>query len=303
VPGIIELPGQPDSKPKTDRGGLEPPSPSKKESVLPDMTIPPNFSPPPITPLVSPPGNPPANPPVTPPVTPAAELPKTPAKDGSAPPPSFSIPDLAPSPPAKPQALSPDLPSKGNSAPTPDLPSKGSLLARPAKDAVAASPTAIQNDLPIRANWNASLGPDAAADNQLRRTNYEERTEEAGNPLRRGLEGYCPVQLKEHDRWVAGNSDFELAYQGQVFHFSSEAARKQFEAAPEKYAPVHSGNDIVLAVEENRSVPGSVTHSAVWHGRLYLFSSSASLAVFQHDPARYANEPRQTPLQVPADSL
>ena len=64
-----------------------------------------------------------------------------------------------------------------------------------------------------------------------------------------------------------------MSYQGQVFHFSSDAARKRFEAAPEKYAPAHSGNDIVLAVEENRTVPGSVNHSAVWHGRLYLFST------------------------------
>ncbi len=81
-----------------------------------------------------------------------------------------------------------------------------------------------------------------------------------------------------------------MSYQGQVFHFSSEAARKRFEAAPQKYAPVHGGNDIVLAVEENRTVPGSVNHSAVWHGRLYLFSNSATLATFREDPARYANE-------------
>ena len=77
----------------------------------------------------------------------------------------------------------------------------------------------------------------------------------------------------------------------------------RFEAAPEKYAPAHSGNDIVLAVEENRTLPGSVRHSAVWHGRLFLFSNSQSLATFQEDPARYANGPRPTKLLVPASSL
>jgi YHS domain-containing protein len=85
-----------------------------------------------------------------------------------------------------------------------------------------------------------------------------------------------------------------------VFHFSSEAARKRFEAAPEKYAPVQSGNDVVLAAEENRTVPGNVNHSAVWHGRLYLFSNSASLAAFQKDPPRYAKRVRQVAAESPA---
>ena len=127
---------------------------------------------------------------------------------------------------------------------------------------------------------------------------------ETGNPLRCALEGYCPVQLQENDRWVAGNPDFQVAYQGQVFHFSSEAARKRFEAAPEKYAPAHSGNDVVLAVEENRTVPGSVNHSAVWHGRLYLFSNSATLAAFQRGPGSICQRrPANAACRVPADSL
>ena len=67
--------------------------------------------------------------------------------------------------------------------------------------------------------------------------------------------------------------------------------------------PGADGNDVVLAMEENRAVPGSVTHSAMWHGRVYLFSNSATLAAFQDDPARYANTARQTPLQIPEDSL
>jgi YHS domain-containing protein len=74
-----------------------------------------------------------------------------------------------------------------------------------------------------------------------------------------------------------------------VFYFSSEIARKRFKATPEKYAPIQGGSDIVLAAEENRAVPGTVNHSAVWRGRLYLFASSETLATFQEDPARYAN--------------
>jgi YHS domain-containing protein len=140
-------------------------------------------------------------------------------------------------------------------------------------------------------------------DNQLRSANFEQRATEKGNPLRCALEGYCPVESKEKGRWVAGNPDNQMAYQGQVFCFSSDAARKQFEAAPEKYAPAQGGNDVVLAVEEDRSVPGSVNHSALWHGRLYLFTNSATLAAFEGNPARYTEHPERATLQTPADSL
>lgn len=179
----------------------------------------------------------------------------------------------------------------------------------------------------MNANWSASLEPETVGDNRLRsgrngrpaadhidsisrvggndlrKTCYEQCKSESGNPLRHGLEGYCPVELQEHDRWAAGNPDISMAYQGQLFYFSSDAARKRFEASPEKYAPAQSGNDIVLAVEENRTVPGKANHSAVWHERLYLFSSSATLAMFQEDPTRYAKGPHETPLQIPENSL
>jgi len=149
----------------------------------------------------------------------------------------------------------------------------------------------------MQANWNASLEPESVNDNLLRHTSFEQRTPEKGTPLRSALEGYCPVQLRENDRWVAGNPDYQRSYQGQVFHFSCAAAQKRFEAAPEKYAPAQSGNDVVLIQEENRILPGSVSHSAVWRGRLYLFSNSTTLNAFQEDPARYANAARQVPAQ------
>jgi YHS domain-containing protein len=185
----------------------------------------------------------------------------------------------------------------------PAKPIKESSLSSHGNKVVAASANPIRDGEPMQANWNASLQPEAVGNNPLQSTSFEERASEAGNPLRRAMEGYCPVQLQENDRWVAGNPKYRLAYQGQVFVFSSDSARKRFEAAPEKYAPMQSGNDVVLAMEENRTVPGSVAHSATWHGRVYLFSNSATLAAFQEDPARYATATRQAPLRVPADSL
>ena len=174
-------------------------------------------------------------------------------------------------------------------------------------------PSPSQDDMPIRADWNASLGPETVGGNQQRTVSFEQSASKTANPLRnapercnplrRALEGYCPVQLQENDRWVAGKPDLQATYQGQVFYFSSEIARKRFKTTPEKYAPIQGGSDVVMAAEENRAVPGTVNHSAVWHGRLYLFANSATLATFQEDPARYANSARPTTLKRPPDSL
>ena len=53
--------------------------------------------------------------------------------------------------------------------------------------------------------------------------------------------------------------------------------------------PGFNGNDPVLA-REQQSKPGSVQHSAIWNGRLYLFAGSETLARFKKKPAFYASE-------------
>jgi YHS domain-containing protein len=219
------------------------------------------------------------------------ESPKIPDKDAPAPNLPMLSPDPVPSPPAK------------AGEPSPAKPLKDSSLSPRRRDVVLARATAIQSDPPMQANWNAALEPEAVGENRLRSASYQQRAVETVNPLRCALDGYCPVELQDNDRWVAGNPEFQLSYQGQVYHFYNEAARNQFEAAPQKYAPVRGGSDVVLLLEENRNVPGSVNHSAVWHGRLYLFSTAATLATFQQDPSRYADSPRQATLQLPASSL
>ncbi len=261
--GLELIPSQPGTNSKTEGSGVEPLIPPKDLPKLKGSA----------SGLAPMPGSP------------ATEPLKTPNKEVPAPKSSLLPLDPIPSPALKPEE------------PSPDKPIKGSSFLRREKNTVAARATAIPSELPMQANWNASLEPESVSDNLLRRTSFEQRTSERGNPLRSALEGYCPVQLRENDRWVAGNPDYQQSYQGQVFHFSCAKAQKLFEAAPEKYAPVQSGDDVVLIVEENRAVPGSVNHSAVWHGRLYLFSNSATLDTFQEDPARYANAARQAPAQ------
>lgn len=282
----IPVPSLQEPSPKAEDNGPSPLTPPK------ELLLPGGFAPDPLTPI-----------PGTAPQSPRGEDKNAPATKSTNPS-SGGTPSLD---------LKPDKP----------LPDKGSSHSRPRNNGIAA----VHKELPMQADWNAALEPETVGGNPLRNASFEDsgternnapsqigghlrdaRDEhsvaEIGNPLRSAMDGFCPVELKENDRWIIGSRDIEMPYQGQVFHFSSDAARKRFESAPEHYAPAQSGNDIVLAVEENRSVPGNVNHSAVWHGRLYLFSNSETLSTFQADPTRYVvKDPRETLLQIPANSL
>jgi YHS domain-containing protein len=193
--------------------------------------------------------------------------------------------------------LKPELPSLPGEfqPPKPTAPS-GALRRR--RDTVAAGDAEPSTNAARAAD--RQIEPDdgledaARHERKLVETNFEQRDSGAKRTLPNALDGYCPVQLQEKEKWVAGRSEFRVTYQGQVFRFSSEAAKERFAAAPEKYAPANGGNDAVLGMEENRIMSGSIQHSAVWQGRLYLFASSANLAAFREDPSRYAKCPPAT---------
>jgi YHS domain-containing protein len=102
------------------------------------------------------------------------------------------------------------------------------------------------------------------------------------------LNGYCPVELVRKGAWVRGDPRWTVIYQGAIFRFSGDAQRQQFTADPSAFVPAGSGSDVVLRVDEERSVPGQVAHCATYHGRLYMFSSPATQAKFNASPERYA---------------
>ncbi len=109
----------------------------------------------------------------------------------------------------------------------------------------------------------------------------------AGNPPL-GLDGYCPVQLTEKERWEKGNSRWGLIHRGRTYLFAGPEQQSRFFADPDRYAPVLSGNDAVLAVEKGQKVPGRREFGAWYEGHVYLFSSEDSLRRFDADPSRYA---------------
>lgn len=108
-----------------------------------------------------------------------------------------------------------------------------------------------------------------------------------------GLEGYCPVELRENERWRRGDKRYYSVYHGRKYFFSTQEAQEQFLAAPEQYAPVLGGDDIVAWVEDHKRVPGRREHGAFYDGGVYLFASGSSYKKFQRDPSAYANEAEQ----------
>ncbi len=101
------------------------------------------------------------------------------------------------------------------------------------------------------------------------------------------LGGYCPVELSRNGRWVLGDLRWTVVHNGGIYRLSGAEQRQQFLADPDRFAPANSGNDIVLSVTNNRSVPGQTAYCAIYDNRLYMFSSEATQAEFNRNPERY----------------
>jgi YHS domain-containing protein len=194
-----------------------------------------------------------------------------------------------------------------------------------ASEAAEAPPPATYQPPALRANWTAALNPGlpggvagtAAALSSLQRpqpialqaavepgatliegyapeqpdarpAGYLAEAEQPQQSVPVALDGYCPVELAENERWVPGDSRWSVVYQGRTYLFRSPTQRQRFLADPRRYAPVCGACDPVLAAEGNREVPGRTACCVIYDGRLYMFSSSATLERFKQDPQQYA---------------
>ena len=103
-----------------------------------------------------------------------------------------------------------------------------------------------------------------------------------------GMEGYCPVTLMEQGAWVAGNVQYGARHRGRTYLFAGPTEQQAFFAAPDRYAPVLSGDDPVLAMDTGRRVPGDRNYGLTYESRTYLFSSPETLNAFTAAPEAYA---------------
>lgn len=102
-----------------------------------------------------------------------------------------------------------------------------------------------------------------------------------------GLEGYCPVELVQNERWAPGDLRYGAVHHGVTYLFAGPEQQAQFLANPERYAPANRGFDIVLTTEAGQDVPGKRQHGVFLVSKdkgqrqIYLFSSEATLKKFQ----------------------
>ena len=184
----------------------------------------------------------------------------------------------------RPSTATPDKPGLPKSSPKP-LDSGAIDPGRP--DELPGKP---QRNTALQASWNSALYPESTGSGDLRLTGAKEEAS-APDP-QAALDGYCPVQLCEHERWVRGDPRYKARYHGQIFLLSGPEEQKRFLASPRRYAPAYDGEDRVVAAEEGRRVPGRAEYSAIYNKRIYLFSNSVTLKQFREIPDQYTKAPQ-----------
>lgn len=110
---------------------------------------------------------------------------------------------------------------------------------------------------------------------------------ESKNAMPLGLEGYCPVTLREKSAWIEGRPQYGACHRGRTYLFAGETEQKTFLADPDRYAPALSGDDPVMAFDAARQIPGQRQFGVTYQSRVYLFSSPQTQAVFTASPDRY----------------
>jgi thiol-disulfide isomerase/thioredoxin/YHS domain-containing protein len=113
-----------------------------------------------------------------------------------------------------------------------------------------------------------------------------------GNPPL-GMEGCCTVTLAEQRRMVVGDARFGAIHRGRTYLFMGSAEQQKFLANPDRYCPVNSCNDPVIALETGRAVSGTIAHGVTYNGRVYLMANEQSRLRFEQNPARYTAEALQ----------
>ncbi len=105
-----------------------------------------------------------------------------------------------------------------------------------------------------------------------------------------GMEGCCPVTLRDRRVMVPGKAEHATEWQGVTYRFASAQAQAEFEAQPEHYAPAKGGQDVILLADSGQNVPGTLEHAVWYHHQLYLFQSSQTMEAFSASPEKYCEQ-------------
>ena len=128
------------------------------------------------------------------------------------------------------------------------MPSDPVATDAPSKTAKRLDPQDIP--LPPEASPTDSAKPDVDAKMKL----IAERGE------LRGLKGFCPVALRDARDLKNALPEHHSTFKGRTYYFSTSEAKTAFDDRPLKYAPISSGQDVVL-LKEKITKEGSLDHA------------------------------------------
>jgi protein disulfide-isomerase len=104
------------------------------------------------------------------------------------------------------------------------------------------------------------------------------------------LDGYCPVTVTNKMVWKRGDVRYGAVHRGRTYLFATPEDQKTFLADPDRYSPVISGNDPVVALEKGDTVAGKREFGLMCQNRMFLFSSKESYDKFCSDSKRYSGQ-------------
>ena len=104
-----------------------------------------------------------------------------------------------------------------------------------------------------------------------------------------GLAGYCPVCILDANKWAKGSPEHQSTYDGVTYYFPEEAIKEKFLANPAKYVPALGGDCIVCYAKLGKRVPGTISHTARYENRLFLFPGAEQQQAFLSNPKEFAN--------------
>lgn len=116
-----------------------------------------------------------------------------------------------------------------------------------------------------------------------------------------GLEGYCPVTLREGSKWKKGDRQYGAVHRGRTYLFVSAAEQQKFLADPDAFSPILSGADPVIFAERGQLVDGSrnfgVSLPNGGRSEMYFFATPESRDLFEKNPKQYAIHAHQAMLK------
>jgi YHS domain-containing protein len=101
------------------------------------------------------------------------------------------------------------------------------------------------------------------------------------------LDGYCPVQLIEGQRWTAGDRRFGAVHRGRLYFFAGPMEQQRFMRDPDHFSPMLAGYDAVVWQESGQLISGRREHGVFHDNRVFLFATEESLAKFERNPGAF----------------